>query len=140
MSGGLVALGGDEALEEQAGLDGIDLGDAEHEADGGVCGGTAALAEDVSAAGEAHDGMDGEEIGGVAEAADEGQFVAQLRLDLGREAAGIAKGDAVLPDQPLQRLLRRLAGAVGLVSDIDTGWRRDRSCRRRGWRRYWPAA
>ena len=45
--GRLVALGGDEALEEEIGALGIDLGDAEAVADGGVGGRAAPLAEDA---------------------------------------------------------------------------------------------
>src|SRR3546814_12442521 len=43
--GRLLALGGDEALEQQVHARGIDLGDAEAEADGRVGGRAAALAE-----------------------------------------------------------------------------------------------
>ena len=45
--GRLVALGGDEALEQQVAAHRVDLGDAEAIADGGIGGRAAALAEDV---------------------------------------------------------------------------------------------
>ena len=51
----LVARGADEALEQQIDVGGIDGGDAEAIADGGIGGRAAALAEDVLRAGEAHE-------------------------------------------------------------------------------------
>src|SRR3546814_4425825 len=67
----LLALGGDEALEQQVHARGIDLGDAEAEADGRVGGRAAALAEDALRAGKAHHVLDGEEERRVVELADE---------------------------------------------------------------------
>ena len=58
----LVALLRDEALEQQAVERGVDGGDAEHVADRRVRGAATALAEDVPRAGEANDGMDGQEV------------------------------------------------------------------------------
>ena len=49
--GRLVALGRDEALEEEVGALGVDLGDAEAVADGGIGGRAAALAEDAPSRG-----------------------------------------------------------------------------------------
>ncbi len=63
--GRLVALGRNEALEQQVVAVGIDFGDAEAEAHGGVGGGTAALAQNILRTGVAHDVVDGEEIGRI---------------------------------------------------------------------------
>ena len=71
----LVALPGDEALEQQRHARGIDFGDAEAEADGGVGRRAATLAEDVPRAREAHDVVHGEEIGLVVELGDQREFV-----------------------------------------------------------------
>ena len=74
----LMALGGNEALEQQGGFHRVDGGDAEHEADSGIGGRAAPLAEDAHAAGLADDGVDGQEIGRIAELGDERQFVTDL--------------------------------------------------------------
>ena len=66
----LVALGADEALEQEVGTGRIDGGDAEAVADGGVGGRAATLAEDAALAGEADDFVDGQEVGGEAELLD----------------------------------------------------------------------
>ena len=58
--GRLAAVGRDEALEQQVDALGIDLGDAETVADGGVRCRAAALAENLLAAGIADDVVDGE--------------------------------------------------------------------------------
>ena len=63
--GRLVAVGGDEALEQQIVQARIDLGDAEAEAHRRVRRRAAALAEDVLRARVADDVVDGEEIGRV---------------------------------------------------------------------------
>ena len=67
--GRLVALARDEALEQQRHPRGIDLGDAEAEADGGIRRRAAPLAEDAERARRAHDVVHGQEI----------RFVSQLR-------------------------------------------------------------
>jgi hypothetical protein len=87
--GGLVALGADEALEQQVEARRIDRGDAQAIADRRVGGRAAALAEDVARAREAHQVVDGEEIGRVAQLADERQLVLDRRPDPGRHAARI---------------------------------------------------
>ena len=63
--GRLAPFGRDEALEQQVDPRRIDRGDAEHEADGGIGGRAAALAEDAARARECDDVPDGEEIGRV---------------------------------------------------------------------------
>ena len=73
--GRLVALGRDEALEQEIEARRVDLGDPEAEADGGIGRRAAALAEDSARAGEAHDVVHGEEIGRVVERGDEGELV-----------------------------------------------------------------
>ena len=66
--GRLVARGADEALEQKVDLGGIDGGDAEAVADGGIGGRAAALAEDVLRSGRSGRDRDGEEIRRVVEA------------------------------------------------------------------------
>ncbi len=104
--GRLVALGGDEALEQQPGAGWIDAGDAEHVADGGVGGRAAALAEDALAPGVADDAVHRQKIGRVFQLPDQRQFVRELGGDVAGDGLfGIAVPGA-LPGQPLQRLLR----------------------------------
>ncbi len=110
----LPALGRDEALEQQPGAHRVDGGDAQHVADGGVGGGSASLAQDVLRPGVADDAVHGQEVGRVAEAADEVDLVPQLPGHVLGQAVRVAQRDAV-PDRALQRLLRRLARHVGLV-------------------------
>ena len=110
----LVALGGNEALEQQIGLGGVDGGDAERVADGGIGRRAAALAEDLLRPGETHDVVDGEEIGRVVQLADQVEFVAQLVADPGRQPLRVALGGA-LPGQVLQLLLRRAPALGDLV-------------------------
>ncbi len=69
--GRLFALGRDEALEQKIDLGGIDIGDGEAIADGGVGGRAAALAENAEAARVVDDVVDGEEIARVVELGDE---------------------------------------------------------------------
>ena len=82
MSGGSPPVGGDEALEQQVDLGGIDAGDAEAEAHRAVGGRAAALAQDGLAAGEAHDVVDGEEIARVVEPGDQRQLLGEERAHL----------------------------------------------------------
>ena len=90
MSGGSLR-GGDEALEQQVGARRVDGGDAQAVAHGGVGRRAAALTEDVPRPGEADDVVDGEEVGRVAKLRDQRQLVVYRRLDLGRNALGIAR-------------------------------------------------
>ena len=76
--GRAVALGGEEALEQQAQAEGVRLGDAEHVADHGVGGRPPSLAEDVRLAAELHDVPHGEEVAGEVQLLDEGQLVVDL--------------------------------------------------------------
>ena len=73
--GRLVALARDETLEQHAHARRIDFGDAERIAHRGVRRRTAALAEDVRAAREAHDVVHGEEVRLVVEFGDQREFV-----------------------------------------------------------------
>ena len=73
--GRLVALLGDEAGEQQLDLGRIDGGDAEAVADGAVRRRAAALAEDVLAAREGDDVVDGQEIARVVEPGDERELL-----------------------------------------------------------------
>ena len=85
--GRLAPLRRDETLEQEIGAVGIDLGDAEAKADGGIGGRAAALAEDALRARVAHDVVDGEEVGRVGELRDQRQFVLDAQAHLGRQAA-----------------------------------------------------
>ena len=86
----LVAFPGDESLEQHVHARGVDFGDAERVAHHGVRRRAAPLAEDRLAAGEAHQVVDGEEIGLVAELGDERKFVLEQFENLLRRAARIA--------------------------------------------------
>ena len=77
--GRLAPLRRDEALEQQIGAVGIDLGDAEAEADRGIGRRAAALAEDVLRARVTHDVVDGEEIGRVLQLRDQRELVLDAR-------------------------------------------------------------
>ncbi len=89
--GRLVALGRDEALEQEIEARRIDLGDPEAEADRGIGRRAAALAENAARAGEAHDVVHGEEIGRVVERGDERELVRQRLAHPLRNARGIAR-------------------------------------------------
>ena len=112
--GRLLALGADEALEQQVDAVGIDLGDAEAVADRGVGRRAAALAQDAAAAGEADGVLDGQEIGRVAELADQAELVLERGADLVGDAARIARGRAA-PGEALEPRLRGGAVFGGLV-------------------------
>ena len=71
----LVALLGDEPLEQHVHARRIDFGDAQRKADSGVRRRAAALAEDVLLTGEADDIVDGEEIAGVFELGDQRELL-----------------------------------------------------------------
>ena len=86
----------------------VDRRDAEHEADGRVSSRAAALAEDAARPGEAHDGMDGEEVRSVAELLDQVKLMAAGGRDHVGDAVRVALG-RTLPGQPLQLLLGGLA-------------------------------
>ena len=90
--GRLAPLRRDEALEQKIGAVGIDLGDAEAEAHRGIGGRAAALAEDFLRAREAHDVVDGEEIGRVLQLRDQRQFVLDGGAHLRRQAVADSAG------------------------------------------------
>ena len=75
--GRLAALFGDEAVEQEFVAGGIDFGDAETVADGGIGRRAAALAEDAPAAGESHDVGDGEEVRRVFQLPDDRELVVE---------------------------------------------------------------
>ena len=110
---GFAPLGADEALEQQAGAGGVDGRDAEHEADRGVGGGPAALAEDAFRFREANDAVDGQEVWRVVELGDQGQFVVELAGDGVGNAVGVGAGGAV-PGESFQCMLGGLAGGADL--------------------------
>src|SRR5207245_5991969 len=93
--GRLLALGGDEALEEKIDLGRIDGGDAEAIADRRIRRRATPLAEDVSLAREADDVVDGEEIERVMQLVDEAQLMGDALAHLVRRAIGIAPGGAL---------------------------------------------
>ena len=110
----LVALDGDEALEQMVDDVGPDIGDAEAEADNRIRRRSPPLAEDSPRAGKRDDVVDGEEVAGVVEFGDDGEFVADQPLDLLRHAAGIAQRRA-LPGEAFELRLRLQARLGRLV-------------------------
>ena len=114
--GRLLAFLGDEALEEKVDGVGIDVGDAEAVADRGIGSRAAALAEDrlVAGAGEIHDVVDGEEVGGDGQPFDERELMDDGGPDLSRNAFGITLGGS-LPGEGLEMLLGRRADRDGFV-------------------------
>jgi hypothetical protein len=112
--GRLVALGGDEALEEKVDAVRVDRGDAEAVADSRVGGRAAALAQDPARAGEADEIVHGEEIGRVIERGDQPELVLDQPAHLIRDAAWVALSGAG-PGQLLQLFLGRAAAAGELV-------------------------
>ena len=95
--GRLVALGRDEALEQEVDANRIDRGDPKAIADGGIGGRAAALAENSLRAREAHDVVHGEEVRRVIERGDQLEFM--------RQRFPRAVGNP--PDSALLRLPRR---------------------------------
>ena len=112
--GWLLTFGRDETREEKVGGGWVDLGDAEAIADGAVGGRSAALAQDLFAAREADDVVDGEEIARVVELGDERQLLADLLFDFLRNAARITLAGAD-PGQILEMLLGCLVWRHRLV-------------------------
>ena len=110
----LVALPGDEALEQQVHPGRVDLGDAEAIADRGVGGGAASLAQDALPAGVAHDVPDGQEIGLVTQLRDQCEFVLDLCAHRVRTTRRPAPRDALF-GQPAQIGVRRRAGRCHVV-------------------------
>ena len=75
----------EESLEEQLHADGIDGGDFEGVADGGVGSRTAALGEDAVALAVADEIPNDEEVAGEAKFGDELEFVLDLGAGFGKE-------------------------------------------------------
>ena len=88
--GRLFALLRDEALEQQVDLIGIDGSDAEHIADGGIGGRTAALAENIAIPGKTNDVVDGEKIGRKLHLADLLKFLLESFANFVGNIAAIA--------------------------------------------------
>ncbi len=103
--GRLAPLRRNEALEQEIGAVGVDLGDAEAEAHGGIGRRAAALAEDVLAAREAYDVIDGEEVGRVGDLRDQLEFMVDAGAHLVGDAVWIALLGAFIGEMR-QRLLR----------------------------------
>ena len=80
--GGTVALGREEALEQQAERDGVGLGDTERVTHRAVGRAAATLAVDVLAAAELDDVDEHEEVPGEAELLDDVELVRDLRARL----------------------------------------------------------
>ena len=106
--GRFVPFGRNEALEQKVHPVRIDRCDAQHEADRGIGGAAASLAENGARPGVLDDVPDGEEVGRVTQFRDEFQFVDDLRAHLFGNAAGITPRSA-FPRQALQRGLRTFA-------------------------------
>src|SRR5690606_38351171 len=92
--GWLAAFAPNEALEQQLRLVGRDLSDMQAITHYGIGGGTAALAENVVVAGEAHDVMHGQKIIFVLELVNQRQFGSYAQLNIGRHALRPAFGGA----------------------------------------------
>ncbi len=80
--GGLAALGGEEALEHQPVVDGVDRGDLQRVTDRGVGRRAAALAEDAARAAEAGDVPDHQEVAGEVQLLDDRKLVLDLPVCL----------------------------------------------------------
>ena len=88
--GRFVAAFGNEAGEEQPDLGRVHRGDAEAVADHGIGRRAAALAQDSPVPGEFDDVVDGEEVAGVIELADQVEFVGEGSLDRLRDTVRVA--------------------------------------------------
>ena len=111
--GGLGAVFAEEALEQQAELDGVDGRDPECIADGGVCRGAAALAENSLAPREADDVPHDQEVAGEPELRDQRELVRELLLVHRRADRGVRRSPALvcpLGDEPLEVLILPDAG------------------------------
>ena len=119
--GRLAAVLRNEAGEQEVGLVRVDRGDAEAIAHRAVRRRAAALAQDflLLPARERHHVVDGEEIARVIELGDDGEFVPQPLLHLGRDAVGVAVARITLlragKSEVFEVLLRGLAGRHRLV-------------------------
>ena len=120
--GRLVALGGNEALEEQIVFCGIDLGDPQTKADDGIGRRAAPLRENSLFARKAHDVMHGEEIGGVFQFRNELEFAFEqrrymtgnaLRIAPLRAFAGKGSERLLLARKALAQFARIFVGEVG---------------------------
>ena len=111
--GWLTALFGKKPVEQQLVLGGIDAGDAKAEANGGIGRAAAPLAQDRGrlATREIDDFLDGEEIGGEIELADQPQLILKRGFNFGRYHVGITP-ICTLPGLLFQILLR--GHAVGI--------------------------
>ncbi len=110
----LVALLADEALEQDGHARRIDLGDAQAVADHAVGGRAPALAQDVAAACESDDVVDGQEVVLVLQLADQGQLMLDLLLHLGGRAFRPAPPCPFVSQAP-QKAGRRLARRHDLI-------------------------
>ena len=112
--GRLAAFGRHETLEQKIDLGGIDIGDGEAIAHGGIGGRAAPLAENADGARVMHDVVDGQKIRRVGELLDEREFL----LDRAADAIGDAVREAPgcpFPGQRFQMSLRCLAFGNRLV-------------------------
>ncbi len=112
--GRLFPLGRDETLEQEIDLGGIDIGDGEAIADGGIGGGASTLAEDALASRITNDVVDGEEIGRIVKLGDEREFLAERVAHFVGEAVWVTPGRS-LPGQIFKMGLRGLAFGHRLV-------------------------
>jgi hypothetical protein len=112
--GRLATLGRNETLEQQIEARRVDRRHPEAVADRGVGRRAAALAEDAARPGEAHQILDGQEIGRVAKLGNEAKLVLEGAPHLGRQAARIAPARA-LPGEALQGRLGALARGPQLL-------------------------
>ncbi|OQC04174.1 MAG: hypothetical protein BWX79_02545 [Alphaproteobacteria bacterium ADurb.Bin100] len=94
--GWLVALAGDEALEQHAHARGVHLGHAQAVAHGRIGRRAAPLAQDAAAARKAHQVVHGEEVHLVLQLGDQRQLVLDLFLHGGGHALGVTHAGALL--------------------------------------------
>ena len=110
----LLAVGADEALEQQIDLGRIDRGDPEAVADRRVRRRAAPLAQDLLAARETDDVVDGQKIGRVVELIDQREFPVEAGADFFRHAGGKIDARALLHEID-EMGVRCLAGRNRLV-------------------------
>ncbi len=101
-----IAFGGQEAIKEQGRLLWVHFGDAETEADGGIGGRTAALAENAHVARMADNAVDRQKIGFITLLGDQLELIVEKAEDLARDFIRVALSCAFI-GEPTQRQGRR---------------------------------
>ena len=110
--GRLAPFGGDETLEQEIDLLGIDLGDAEAITDDGIRRRAASLAKNAFRSRKAHDVVDGQEVRRVFELGGDGELFVERFLDILLHAVRITALRALLHQRD-QCVLRRGEALAG---------------------------